>query len=419
MTEEEKNALEKAKKEAQENIEKLAREKAAEVAKEVAEETQKTIDEKIKEITEKFDTQITELTSKAYIESLKAEFKKELADLQARIKAIKQTDSNGQEKTFNDYLAETIEENADYFKSLAGNKGNFDKVITMKAVGDMSIAANFPTATPLIQQVQPGLIWNPYNRVWLSDILPNATASGNSIIYPKENGGEGAVAFWDKTGDKPQVDYDFKTDSAFFKWIAGFVVVERDMLDDIDWLTSYLRQKLLIGLKTAENDFILNGTSDANNPVSGLLSSATAYDGGKTAFIDMIIDAAYGQIPEKTEDFYAPSNIILNTRDIVNIGLNKAAGSGEYDLPDGTAVFRSGRLSIAGLDTVPTTKMTKNNFLALSRDAVMFLRRLNPEIRVFEDAALAKRNKVMFRIEERVTQAIFNNNALVKGTHTP
>jgi hypothetical protein len=41
------------------------------------------------------------------------------------------------------------------------------------------------------------------------------------------------------------------------------------------------------------------------------------------------------------------------------------------------------------------------------------------EIRMFEDAALAKKNKVMFRIEERVSMAIFNNDAIVKGTYVP
>ena len=43
---------------------------------------------------------------------------------------------------------------------------------------------------------------------------------------------------------------------------------------------------------------------------------------------------------------------------------------------------------------------------------------MNPEIRMFEDATLAKQNKVMFRIEERVAQVIFNADAIVKGALT-
>lgn len=400
----EKEALEKAKKEAQEAIEKMATEKANETA-------QNLINDKMAEITKQFEG----VTSKEEAEKLKTEFNKSVQELQAKLKELKQTQGEVKQKSFNENLAEAIKENADAIRGF--RKGSPEVTIAMKAVGDMSIANNFPGATPFIQDVQQGLILNPYNRVWLADLLPSATSTANSVIYPKENGGEGAVAFWDKTGNKAQVDYDLTSQSAFFKWIAGYAVIEREMLDDILWLTGYLQSKLLIGLKTAENDLILNGTSDAlTNPVTGLLTAATAYDGTYTELVDMIIDAAYGQIPEKTNDFYVPTNVVLHPRDIVKVGLNKATGSGEYDLPMGSVAFANGRLSISGLDTVGTTSIDKNDFLTFDRNAAMFLRRMNPEIRMFEDATLAKANKVMFRIEERVSLAIFNNNAIVSGT---
>lgn len=411
MTEEEKLAIEKAKREAAEEIQKQAKD----TARQTAEEATKAISEKIAEIEKKFEG----LNNADEIQKAKSEFLKEVAALQAQVKELKQTGGEATQKSFNENLKEAIEKSADKIQEFGKNPGMGEVRMAMKAVGDMSIAANFPGATPWIQEAMPGLIVNPYNRVWLADILPQATSTANSIIYPKENGGEGAVAPWtDKTQDKAQVDYDFTSQTAFFKWLAGFVIVEREMLDDIAWLTSYLQQKLLISLKTAENSFVLNGTSDAN-PVTGLLTAATAYDGTYTNFGEMIIDAAYGQIPTNTEDFYVPTNVILHPRDVVAIGLNKAEGSGEYDLPQNSISFGSGNLSIAGLSTIPTTSMTRNNFLAMDRNAVMFLRRMATEIRMFEDSTLAKKNKVMFRIEERVSMAIFNNDAIVKGTYTP
>lgn len=395
--------LEEIKKQAEDNIREVATKSAQEV-----------IEAKMAEITKQFEG----VTSKEEAEKLKTEFNKSVQELQAKLKELKQTQGEMKQKSFNENLAEAIKENAEAIKSF--RKGSPEVTIAMKAVGDMSIANNFPGATPFIQDVQQGLILNPYNRVWLADLLPSATSTANSVIYPKENGGEGAVAFWDKTGNKAQVDYDLTSQSAFFKWIAGYVIVEREMLDDISWLTGYLQSKLLIGLKTAENDLILNGTTDTTtNPVTGLLTAATAYDGDFTELVDMIIDAAYGQIPEKTNDFYVPTNVVLHPRDIVKVGLNKATGSGEYDLPMGSVAFANGRLSISGLDTVGTTSIDKNDFLTFDRNAAMFLRRMNPEIRMFEDATLAKANKVMFRIEERVSLAIFNDDAIVTGTYVP
>ena len=398
--------LEKQKKEALENVKKTAEDAAKNAVQEF-------IDKKMSEIVSKFDN----VATKEEAETLKADFYKQVQELQAKLKEINQTRGTIKQKTFNENLAEAIKSNEDAIRGF--RKGSPELRLTLKAVGDMSIANNFPNATPFVQEVQQGLITNPYNRVWLADLLPSATSTANSVIYPKENGGEGAVAFWDKTGNKAQVDYDLTSQSAFFKWIAGYAVVDREMLDDIVWLTGYLQSKLLIGLKTAENSLILDGTSDSTtNPVIGLIASATAYDGEYTALLDMIIDAAYGQIPEKTNDFYVPTNVILHPRDIVKVGLNKASGSGEYNLPIGTVMFSNGRLSISGLETVGTTSITKNNFIAFDRNATMFLRRINPEIRLFEDSTLAKVNKVMFRIEERVSLAVFNGNAIVKGTAT-
>jgi HK97 family phage major capsid protein len=236
-------------------------------------------------------------------------------------------------------------------------------------------------------------------------------------LYPREAGSEGGVGVWDGTGTKPQVDYDLDSKSAFFKWVAGWVIVDREMLDDILFLTSYLQNKLLIDLKRAENDFVLNGTSDTN-PVEGLIPTATAYDGALGGVVDRIIDSAYGQIPEVTNDFYTGNIAVLHPRDIVKVGLNKADGSGEYDLPQDSVKFSNGVLNVGGLNAVSTTGITKNEFLTFDRSSVMFLRRMNPEIQMFVDSELAKKNKVMFRVEERVTQIIFNTDALVKGDFT-
>lgn len=336
-----------------------------------------------------------------------------LDKLDIRIKGAGSIERTAEQKSFNENLTETIEQFAEQIKG--HKKGHPELKMEMKAVGDMSIGVNFPGATPWIQEVSNRLIETPYNRVWLADILPGGTSSSNSIIYPKENGSEGAAALWDPTAnvDKAQMDYDLTSQSAFFKWIAGFVIVEREMLDDIPWLTSYLQNKMLVSLKTAENAFILNGSTDTN-PVQGMLAAATLYDGTFTAPVDRLIDSGWGQISEDTFDFYSPTHSILTPRDAVALGLNKATGSGEYDLPLGRDAF-----SVPAVPIVKTTEIGTGNFLTFDRNALTFVRRLQPELRMFEDAALAKRNKVMFRIEERATLAIFNNKAIVKGTLAP
>lgn len=355
------------------------------------------------------------------IKGIKDEFETKSVAMQKHLDAldIRLQQANAKQpleiKTFNQILGETIKENAEAIQNF---KQGDNLVLEMKAVGDMSIAANFPGSTPFNQEVRNALIRNPYDRVWLSDLLPQGSTTKGSVIYPKENGGEGGAATWvTGSGNKAQMDFDLTSQSAFVKWIAGTITVDREMLDDLDWMASYLQSKMLISLKVAENNFILNGTADAN-PVTGLLTAATAYDGTFTAAVDKIVDSAYGQIPEDTFEFYQGNTAILNVRDAVKIGLNKATGSGEYDLPSGTVVFENGALRVAGLDMANTTQIAVNNFLTFDKTATLLINRLKPELRMFEDATLAKQNKVMFRIEERITLAIFNNSALVKGTLT-
>ena len=376
------------------------------------------IEKKAKEEAEKLIEKAKEEAKKETEELLKKskdEYQKELDKVSAQVKKYSQTSvrRDVERSSFNDNLEEAIKENKEAIQGF--KKGQEEMTISLKAVGDMSISANFPGATPFIQDVRPGLIESPYNRVWLGDLLPAGTSQGNSLLYPKENGGEGGAGLWtDKEQDKSQMDFDLTTESAFFKWIAGTVVVEREMLDDIPWLISYLRNKMLVSLKTAENDFILNGSSDSN-PVTGLLDAATDYDGDFTTPVDRIIDAGWGQIVEDTFDFYNPTHTILTPRDSVKIGLNKADGSKEYDLPAGSVAFANGQLSVGGLTVAKTTQIGSGNFLTFDRNATMFVKRTQPEIRMFEDWALAKKNKVGFRIEERATLTIFNNEALVKG----
>lgn len=372
---------------------------------------------------EKKSKEVVEKDMKAFFEkeaeALKADFQTKSVTMQDHLDKLdirlKQAQGTAplEVKTFNQVIANVIKENAEAIQN--HRKGEVLS-LELKEVGDMSIAANFPGSTPWNQDVREMMIPKPYDRVWLSDYLPQGSTTKGSVIYPKQNGGEGAAGTWvTGSGNKPQMDYDLTSQSAFVKWIAGFVIVDREMLDDLEFMTSYIQSQMLISLKVAENDFILNGTADTN-PVQGLLDVATAYDGTFTAAVDKIVDAAYGQIPEDTFEFYQGNTAILNVRDGVKIGLNKAEGSGEYDLPPGTVAFENGRLRVAGLNIATTTQLGADNFLAFDRTATLLINRLAPELRMFEDAALAKQNKVMFRIEERITLAIFNNSAVVKGS---
>jgi HK97 family phage major capsid protein len=366
---------------------------------------------------EKLNTSVTEI---------KTALDKNQQWIDSQIADGKRKPAGGEEKkSFNQILAETIERNSDKIRNYRPNGGElrFDllpeapkdkegKAVEVKALGDMSMAVNFPGGVGVYQDVRGPLIQLPQERQWIADLLPQGTSQGTQIVYPKEGPLDGGAAAWtDQTTNKPQMSMNLTPVTAPFVWLAGWVVVQRDMLDDIPFMTSYLQNRMLVSLKTAENDFVLNGVG----AIPGFQDVAVTYNGSFTKSVDKIIDAAYGQIPAGTSEYYYGTNIILNTRDVVNIGLNKATGSGEYDLPDGSVAFVNGGLTIGNLTVTGTTSALYNTFYALDKRSTMFIRRIQPELRMFEDATLAKKNQIMFRVEERAALILFNNSAIVKG----
>lgn len=341
------------------------------------------------------------------IEAEKNETLRRMGEFEAKLNKSK---GNEAPKHFNDVLGETLNENIEAIKSY--RKGQ-DLTFSMKAVGDMS-TGNFAgtSYSNITTDFRQGVLPIPIERIWMRDVLPSGSTTSGTIWYPRHTGGEGAAAPW-ASGNKPQMDFDFDGVSTPVEWIAGYVKVPRQMLDDVVWLESFLRQHMLLSLKKAENAQILNGDGTPPN-LDGIIPNATAYDGSYTVSVERLVDAGYGQVNEA----YGNANLaILHPRDAVALILNKASGSGEYDLPPGTIGFVNNRLTIAGMTVVQSTEIGQGNFLVGDNTASQFVTRLSPELRMFEqNEDDAKKNLIMFRIEERAALLHYYPQWWVTGT---
>lgn len=370
--------------------------------KEAIKEVQKEVLEKSAEGVEAANKRLEE------VEAAKGEMERQIAELQTQIKGS----NNPGDKPlhFNDAMEKAIEENAEAIKNYTG-KGKLE--IGLKAVGDMS-PSNFGGATygnittDFRQSVLPLLT----EQIWMRSILPSGTTSQPTITYPRHIGGEGGAAPW-TSGDKPEMDFDFDSQTVKAEWIAGYVKVPREMLDDVVWLQSFLRQHMLLSLYKAENNQILNGNGTSPQ-LKGIIPQASAYNGAFTIPVERIVDAGFGQI---TQAFGTANVVLLEPRDAVAIILNKASGSGEYDLPPGTVGFVNNRLSIAGMTVLPTQAITSGQFLVGDNRASQFITRMAPELLTFnQNEDDAKKNLIMLRIEERVALATYYPQWWVKGS---
>lgn len=255
----------------------------------------------------------------------------------------------------------------------------------------------------------------PYAPIWLRNLFPSATTEKGAIFYLRANGSTGTAAIWDGRADTPadkaSVEFLFESVTETVEWIAAITRIPREMLDDAAFLRTFIPNRLMYGptgIMTAENNYIFNKLTDSANSVT--------YNGTRTNPVEKIYDAALGQL---RDNYYNPSYILMNNRDMVNlIALNKASSSGIYDLPPGMMVVINGnQLYIGGLPVIGMPQFGSGEFVVFDSRAIQFVSRLSPEVRVFEqDRDNVPKNLITFRAEERVALLVFDKKAVITGT---
>lgn len=333
--------------------------------------------------------------------------------LQTRVKATGNAQP-AQPENFNTMLANELDTVKDGLAELAATKKG--KVsFQMKAVADMTFANNFSTAGASVTFVKPGIIELPKRKVHLRALIPVGGMGAKSTFdYVKEVAGEGAIWTAAEGTTKPQFDLDLQEASVKAEWIAGFLRISRNMLDDVTGMTTFLQSRLPELLLRTEDQQILTGNGTSPN-LSGIFQSgnSTAYSGSATIDVEQLV----GAISQLEEADREANGILVNPANYYNMLLNKASGSGEYDLPGSLVAFQGGQLYIAGVPVYQSTAIAKDKFLvgdwALGAN---FITREPVRLEFFyEDGTNVRENKVTVRIEERVALPIYGDDYFIRG----
>lgn len=316
-------------------------------------------------------------------------------------------------QTFKGSFGAGINSIKEELSGLAKKGGKVDKTIELKDMDFDNFSAE--ALDILTTQTLPGVYANPWSQLWLRGIFPSASTTSSTIKYIQEdseaNEDNGAADIWDGSLpiadliNKPDVDFSFTDASADVYWIAGITRIKREMLDDISFLQSYIPQQLVYGKRgifIRENAMIL----------ANLATNSVAYDGSKTLLVEQLIDAAYGQL---LDNYHAPTHILMNHREALEIVFNKATGSGEYDLPAGVQVTPLGQLTIGGTPVIGLPQFSPGTAFVLDARQSLFVSRMEPEVRAFEqDRDNVPKNLITFRAEERATHLVFDPTSVVR-----
>ena len=390
--------LEKQKQEALKNIKKTAEEAAQGKAQEI-------VNEKLNEVVSKFDN----VTTKEEVETLKTDFYKQIQELQAKLKEVKQTGMEEKVvKSIHDAISDAIKEGAEKLKNFNGKEK-----LTLKAITD----ANWTPAGVLERhttEVRTSLYNSPYSPLYLRNIFPNVSTDQASVVIPQAGVIEGEASVWERDTletAKPEISPKYTDVTVPMKWIAGMVTVNRELLLNVKYLQSSITNTLLYsrnGLFAAENKMITDY----------IVANAQDYVGSMDIGVEMIIDAAFNQL---LGNYMNPTHVLMNQADyLAYIKLNKAAGSGEYDLPNDLLRGFAGTGFETTVQIVPVPTLAPGVAYVVSAPEFEFISRLAPEIKVSEEhAENFAYNRVSFRVEEMAGFVAKDLNAMVKITLPP
>ena len=318
-------------------------------------------------------------------------------------------------KSFGDGLSEALMEQKANIQRLAEKptdpRNSFD--FELKAVADMTFGVNFSSANVSTATLKPGIIAAPSRRLHIRSLLPTGQMDGNHFVYIKETSHDGDPAPVLEAGNKAQMDFNLAETSTPAQTIAGWVQISNQLLYDVNSLTSFLQGRLLERLMCIEDAELLNGSGTAPH-LMGINTAGNftaAADTTNTLLIELLIEGI-GQLAALNR---SPSGIIISATDYYALFLNKASTSGLYNLPD-VVSFNGSYFTILGVPVVWTAEQAAGTYTIGDFNAgTQLLTRNAPKIEFFVDASLAKVNKTLVRIEERVAFAVFGSDYIIKG----
>jgi len=318
-------------------------------------------------------------------------------------------------KSFNDTLAAAILEKSADIEAFRDKKTKSVE-LELKVVGDVSLA-NVTGGTRFGQVFAPQIIDLPSRKVHMDEILPSGTiGAGNSFTFMRESGpGEGAIAPVAEGALKPQFDLDLEEATVQIETVAGWIRVTRKAMANIPGFISYLQRKLPELFRKALDNQIIYGTG-VTPQLKGILTAGN-FTASNAAIGLPLVEKLILDVSRLEDSFERDANaILLRPAAYYSFFLNKAAGSGEYDLPQGVTIV-NGRLSFLGIPAYPTTALTGTDYVVADLEGAQLLTQEAMRVEFFyQDGTNVRENKVTVRIEGNFALPVYGQNYFIKGT---
>ena len=328
-----------------------------------------------------------------------------LGELMAKVEKL-QAD-NGKLKNYNP--AQQNWTNSDHMKAAVMEivAENYDKIksespFTSMKLGTMTLTDNL-TGTSQVSYVQNPIMRSFYDPHLYDVFRIIPTATGN-VTFPRGNTpvGEGSFGAQTEGNDKAQVDYDVTMVNVSVPFIAGYVKVSRQMLQDLPFLQTYLSQSLIEDWNRAVNTRFLNT----------IATNATALSTSETKTVGKMVAA----IAQHGALGLGMPNLILTTWAAWSTLLLTNASS-DYSVPASVGIGADGTVRINGIPVVPHAQVSTSRFYLMNTNAFGIAQASGLQVRSTEfDQSDFIKNLVTYRAEARIELLSFQPTAAVYGT---
>ncbi|RZK73163.1 MAG: phage major capsid protein [Pedobacter sp.] len=206
--------------------------------------------------------------------------------------------------------------------------------------------------------------------------------------------------------------FGIKQDTVLVATVATFLTISKEMLSDVDGITSYIANRAPAKLREKESQELLFGTGDIKGVATTALPfSATtiALGSGSTPNEYDVLRVAVDLVSKSN---YSATAILMNGTDKAKLELAKD-NTGAY-------LFPSGNMSVAGVPIVESNSIALSEFLVGDfRMGAEIKERQGVTVEFFnQDADNAQKGLVTVSVSERIALPVYHNGAFVTGTFT-
>lgn len=321
-------------------------------------------------------------------------------------------------------LGEQFVESAE-FKSIGGVGERFAVSAELKAnitEAGTGVGGVFPQYLPGVRV--PTL----FRRLTVSDLMPQGTMNSSSLIYVQESAVTNNAATVAEGGTKPQSDITLAQVTENARKVANIAKLSDEMLQDVDYIASYVNGRLVLFVQLAEEDQLINGNGTAPN-LKGLLQRS-GLQTAQAVGADTRVDAIYKEITKiRANAFLEPDGIVVHPTDWQSIRLLKDSNQQYYGGGPFTGAYGNGPTSneqgniggtesLWGVRVVVTPAISAGTALvgAFSTAAQVFRRTGITVEMTNSNEDDFKNNLVAVRAEERLALAVYRPGAF--GTVT-